>query len=44
MILYCLYIDGSQVEDAIDQGWNIVYLKKYQVDRMCFLATKEIEK
>jgi len=37
------YVDGDQVAEYIDQGWEVTFLKYYCWDRLCFLASKEVE-
>ena len=34
------YIDGSQIADYANDGWDITFLKIYNGSKLCFLASR----
>ena len=34
------YIDGSQIAEYANDGWDITFLRVYHGQQMCFLASK----
>lgn len=37
------YIDSSEVEEFINAGWSVKFCRFYQFDKMCYLATREVD-
>ena len=34
------YIDGSQIADYANAGWDITFLRIYHGSKLCFMASK----
>ena len=34
------YIDGSEIADYANDGWDITFLKVYNGSKLCFMASK----
>lgn len=41
MAIEARYIDSSEVEAYIADGWTVKFCRFYQFDKMCYLAMKE---
>lgn len=41
MAMIAKYIDGSEVEAHLADGWTVKFCRFYQFDKMCYLAMKE---
>ena len=41
MAIITEYIDSSEVEQYLQDGWSVKFCRFYQFDKVCYLAMKE---